>query len=137
MRLDAYLDFLLTGNAAQLGRAIASWREGIDYERTFWRNWFATSGSNWPDEFNKRMAPRPLQQFAIDRLPVSGSVKMLDIGAGPATNVGDHLPGREISVVPLDPLAHIYDDIIRGGGGGHRSATSHAVRICRRPEREN
>jgi hypothetical protein len=48
----------------------------------------------------------------LQRLPSRSFAAILDVGAGPATNIGTFAPGKAVEVVAVDPLAHVYDHII-------------------------
>lgn len=50
-----------------------------------------------------------------DRLPM-GSVKVLDVGAGPASAVPKVHPGRTFEVTALDPMAPQFDALLREFG---------------------
>jgi SAM-dependent methyltransferase len=39
-------------------------------------------------------------------------IRILDVGAGPLTAVGRKLPGREVDLVAVDPLADAFDRIL-------------------------
>jgi 2-polyprenyl-3-methyl-5-hydroxy-6-metoxy-1,4-benzoquinol methylase len=113
MTLQDYLDFLFAHGGRQLAKSLALWKGGIDYERDFWKTWFTSAGGRWPDEFHARMNNRELLPFVKNRLPQAGLPVILDVGAGPATNIGSMLPGRDVRVLAVDPLAPIYDEIIQ------------------------
>jgi SAM-dependent methyltransferase len=112
MHLQGYLDFLRASGGQQLAASLASWRSGIAYEQDFWTRWFATGGGQWAQEFEARMQRRELLPVVVNRLPASPKARVLDVGAGPATNIGSYVAGRDIEVVAVDPLATIYDHII-------------------------
>lgn len=83
-------------------------------EIAFWDDYLRTGGLQWPDEFARRADPRaPLVESEIlTRLPDRDPVRILDVGAGPMTVLGRHLPGREVEVVAVDPLARHYDELL-------------------------
>jgi SAM-dependent methyltransferase len=43
-------------------------------------------------------------------------ISILDVGAGPATNIGFRYPGRNLTIFPVDPLAHDYAGLLRAAG---------------------
>lgn len=66
----------------------------------------------------RRMSPnRPLQQHLIELIPRgSSSVEILDVGAGPATIVGDYWPGRAVRITAVDANAAEFDDLLKRHG---------------------
>lgn len=113
--LHAYLETLFDEKAGHLARALTLWRSGVDFERDFWTQWFATQGLRWPEEYGARMQRRPLADWAVARLP-PGPARVLDVGAGPVTGAGHYVPGREVEIIPVDPLADIYAEITAAAG---------------------
>lgn len=89
----------------------ALWGSGIEYEIAFWRNWFATSGGQWPQDFQTRFDP----DIEIDRyvLKVVGAeeiakAKILDVGSGPISVLGKKHAGQRLDITACDPLADHY-----------------------------
>ncbi|MEX0332214.1 MAG: methyltransferase domain-containing protein, partial [Puniceicoccaceae bacterium] len=39
--------------------------------------------------------------------------RVLDVGAGPVTAMGDYWEGKDITIVPVDPLAEAYADLLQ------------------------
>jgi SAM-dependent methyltransferase len=90
------------------------WAGALDDEMTFWRDWFRTKGSSWPDDYRFRLDPDSLIQDVItDHLDGIGpNVRMIDVGAGPLTFVGKRWPGHELDLTAVDALADRYDQLL-------------------------
>ena len=43
-----------------------------------------------------------------------GPARVLDVGAGPLSSLGTHVPGRDVEIIAVDPLADIYDELAAG-----------------------
>jgi SAM-dependent methyltransferase len=86
------------------------WSAHIKDEVRFWDEWMRTKGLEWPDSYSEVLTPdRPLQEDHRALLSVDGPIRILDVGAGPFTYLGTKWEGRDVTVVPVDPLADEYD----------------------------
>lgn len=113
----AYLAQLYAGGGEYVSRSLASWKQGIQYEVDFWTRWFETKGLEWPQDYERRLAPLPLAPWLEALLPADRDVtEMLDVGAGPLTRIATFSPTREIRVTATDPLAGHYDAVIDASG---------------------
>ncbi len=93
------------------------WQKGIKHEVDFWTQWFQTQGLDWKSDFLNRLNPQlPLQDYLIGLLPEASPCSVLDVGAGPLTLLGKVLPGRQLTIVAVDPLANEYDALLRSHG---------------------
>jgi 2-polyprenyl-3-methyl-5-hydroxy-6-metoxy-1,4-benzoquinol methylase len=95
------------------------WRDGRSSEVEFWDQWFETKGLEWPDEFRRRFDPTTLLEEPLPGLlpqVASGTLQILDVGAGPLTRLGYVLPGREVKITPVDALADYYDELLLKNG---------------------
>ena len=112
--LSGYLSDLYEDGGKRLGRSMSLWRDGVHSEVSFWSNWFATEGREWPDDYTARLRPRPLVQWLQDLLPeqTGQQLRILDVGAGPITMAGTFVPDRSAEILAVDPLAHFYASII-------------------------
>lgn len=56
----------------------------------------------------------PLQHWAQELLaaPPGATVRLLDVGAGPVTQLGKVWPGRTVLITATDPLANEYNDLL-------------------------
>ncbi|MCL8382362.1 class I SAM-dependent methyltransferase [Xanthobacter aminoxidans] len=103
---------------ALIGEQAAQWRSGIAYEIHFWSRWFETKGLKWPEDFVARQDPAsPLVSDLRALIPEGASnVKILDVGAGPMTNIGYAVEGVDVEITASDPLADVYDDLAERHG---------------------
>jgi SAM-dependent methyltransferase len=95
-------------------------RAALAQEVEFWRNWLATGGLQWPEDYASRTDPRaevddPILRDILEASP-QPTVSVLDVGAGPITGIGFHYPGKELALTAIDPLAREYDGILREHG---------------------
>lgn len=91
------------------------WQGGLEHEREFWENWVASEGAAWPDDFAARFdRTLDLQQHVRRHLvePLDDPVRVLDVGAGPATVLGKRLDADDIEIEAIDPLAPFFDDVL-------------------------
>jgi len=92
---------------------------GVFLESIYWRRWIAAAGGRLPQLYREQMDPStPLSAFHrqfIDRLPLP-RVRILDVGAGPMTNLGKTHPEKEIEIVATDLLAGRYARTLRRYG---------------------
>ncbi len=90
-----------------------TWKAATRYEMRFWDDWFKTRGSQWPDDYRRRLDPDlPLQPIAAALLPPQPAVDILDVGAGPLTVLGKKCEGVNIRITAIDPLADAYDRLL-------------------------
>ena len=87
------------------------WIEGLSEEIAFWERWLSE------DKFKDAREPRlrrnrPFQLRRLVDTPQTARVSVLDVGSGPISTVGDFLEGCDISILPLDPLAHEYNRML-------------------------
>lgn len=95
--------------------------DGIRHEVGFWRDFLLTKGTYWGDpdiaaDFRSRVDPdEPLAEpMILERLEEfrSSRISILDVGAGPLTVLGKRYPGKTLEIVPVDPLADEYDELL-------------------------
>jgi SAM-dependent methyltransferase len=92
-----------------------TWEGEIESEVAFWRQWIATGGDRWPEDFTARLDPqRPFDGLFADpvRALDGERLRILDVGSGPMTSLGKVLPGKQLEVVACDPLAPQYDRLL-------------------------
>ncbi len=90
------------------------WEKGASHETDFWSEWFRTKGMEWQQDYKARLDDSlPFQEYLIKYLPKSSRCSILDVGAGPLTLLGKVLPGYELDITAVDPLANEYDDILK------------------------
>lgn len=93
---------------------------GLRSELDFWDITLVTGGA-WPEDLRERTDPYAELQPELCELlgasvPIGGTARILDVGAGPLTSVGKCWPGRKVEVVPVDPLADEYAVLLRRYG---------------------
>lgn len=110
--LRAYLSDLYAIGGERLGRQIDAWRNELDSEIFFWERWFATKGYRWPEDYEARLKGMALAPWRAALLPSNGRPRILDVGAGPISNAGHVVPGREADFRAIDPLARAYQRIM-------------------------
>jgi SAM-dependent methyltransferase len=101
---------------------------GWETELAFWEHWLETEGFNWPEDFRRKTDPtarvriprqflpgraRKLSRFLPGRRP---RISILDVGSGPLSLVGTRLPGVEVELLPVDPLADEYNELLARHG---------------------
>jgi hypothetical protein len=90
------------------------WKLGIESELTFWDDYFRTKGLQWPNDYQNRLDPEfPLQPGPAALLPTAPqSLHLLDVGAGPLTQLGKKYQSRQLHITAVDALADKYDAIL-------------------------
>jgi SAM-dependent methyltransferase len=92
------------------------WSAGLREEYEFWERTLLDSSHSFdPAEMRRRMDPKtPLQdelRQLINAAP-GANVRLIDVGAGPLTSVGKLWPERSVQIVPVDPLAKMYNELL-------------------------
>lgn len=123
--VEAYIYAIYSDGAENLRASLNSWKSGIEYEVGFWSQWFATKGLSWPDDFQQRMQPRPLESYLESLLPDAsqGEARLLDVGSGPITKTGTFSQSKNVRITATDPLAFFYRKIIEESGADVPLAT--------------
>jgi len=95
------------------------WSCAWSKELRFWDNWMLTKGADWPGVFEFRSAEdSKLQDHIVELIdaPAGSKVRILDVGAGPYTNLGKCWEGRKVEITAVDPLAKLYDSLLARHG---------------------
>jgi SAM-dependent methyltransferase len=98
------------------------WRsQGLPHELAFWSDWFQLRGGpRWGEDYRRRLEPDPLidDPLVAERLDeIAGTdVRIIDVGAGPISRLGNRYPGKRVDLVAADPLADDYDSLLRRFG---------------------
>lgn len=108
----------------------AAWTSGLPAEVQFWEDFIRTRGLDWPHDFRDRLNPDlPFPPHLRARLvpePPPGSViRVLDVGSGPLTTLGTRWEGRTVELVPIDPLADRYNELLDQAGITPPNRTRH------------
>lgn len=109
----------LTSVAGRFGLRRLAWRCRLPTEVAHWDVWLRSRGANDPAEFERRVSSDlPLQEYLRTLLPQSDghAYRILDIGAGPLSSVGKTVQGRKVDLVPIDPLAPVYNALLEANG---------------------
>lgn len=86
-----------------------AWSAKLGDEARHWREVIQTGGGAYAEDWAARFDPKTdLQNEIRALLPDEPIVRILDVGAGPATTVGKIWPGHHVMVTPIDPLAIVY-----------------------------
>ena len=100
--------------------ASAGRSQALSDEVGFWRDWFATGGLEWPDDYARRTDFTAEVEDPVLRDVIGGltrrRVEILDVGAGPITTVGYRLADKDIVITAVDPLADDYNRVLREAG---------------------
>lgn len=95
------------------------WRLELRREVGFWGR-VIDSGGDYPQAWNRRFDPQVevVDRLITDRLDhvASDPIKILDVGAGPASVVGVSYPGKRLEVTATDPLADEYEQMLDAAG---------------------
>jgi SAM-dependent methyltransferase len=98
------------------------WRGRKKNEVDFWAGWLtgAPGTEQWMDDREERLNPEteirdPVVRKELERNPAE-EISILDVGAGPLTWLGYRYPGKRLTIVPVDPLAAEYDELLRNAG---------------------
>jgi SAM-dependent methyltransferase len=94
------------------------WRMRTRSEVDFWAEWLAGAPGTeqWASDRDARLrgdteVRDPLLRAELERLAAT-EISILDVGAGPLTALGYRYPGKTLTIVPVDPLAHEYDRLL-------------------------
>jgi SAM-dependent methyltransferase len=95
------------------------WRKHLGSEAGWWERLLAR-----PDRFREQFGwcLDPELEVRQDELRETieavprDVVRIVDVGAGPVTVVGRRYRGRTIEVIPIDPLADVYNNALRKAG---------------------
>ncbi len=95
------------------GVAKEKWESGLGEEVDFWTRWLAGKTEYGEDRSLRLTAGRELPGWVMEELPAEqAKVRILDVGAGPVAAFGNRWDGHEVELVPIDPLAETFDDIL-------------------------
>jgi SAM-dependent methyltransferase len=91
------------------------WNEGITEEIDFWRDVFHNPANpHYRHPVALANPTRPLQDYLIQLLDghVGETVRILDIGSGPVTQLGYVWANHTLHITPIDPLADEYNRLL-------------------------
>jgi SAM-dependent methyltransferase len=91
------------------------WRAGIRSELRFWRNWLSEGIASGDPKVLRRLDPDAPSDDTLaallERMPAE-EISILDVGAGPLTNLGKRMPGKRLRITAVDPLAEGYRSML-------------------------
>lgn len=96
----------------------SQWHALTHEEVSWWDMWLKTKGGDWPKDFLRRtnfaqpLEPRIEQALTASNVPRGASVKILDIGSGPLTNIGAQSAHYDVDILAIDPLADEYNRLL-------------------------
>lgn len=103
-------------------KAFEQWLSATTDEILYWKNYLASKGGDYPEDFQFRLRH---DTFISDRdhrlskrigLLPRNEVKILDVGSGPLTNLGKKHPSKMLHVTASDPLADAYNALLLAEG---------------------
>jgi SAM-dependent methyltransferase len=68
-------------------------------------------GLRWHSDLRRDLDPNSAldETLILDRLSqLPTEISVLDVGAGPLTNLGTQIPGRRVEIIAIDPLGNEY-----------------------------
>ncbi len=96
------------------------WQAAIHEEVAFWNEYISTRGNGrWEKELEFRLRPdTDLQAYVTMDLdiPPGGTLRLLDVGAGPISFLGKRWTDRTVLLTAVDPLAEYYNEILNRCG---------------------
>ena len=93
--------------------ASSKWEDGLQNEISFWEDWLDGRTKYAEDRAFRLSSNRPFPWWAKPLIPAKvKEIRVLDVGAGPLTAMGDVWDDRKITVVPIDPLAESYTRLL-------------------------
>jgi SAM-dependent methyltransferase len=105
----------MLGKRLQAAKSYKTWKRELPSEVAFWKDWISLESTSWQDERRVRLDPKtPLQEGLRDliKAPEGATVRLLDVGAGPATVLGKVWPKRTVVITAVDPLADEYNRML-------------------------
>jgi len=100
-------------------RARSIWAGSFDHEAGFWDGVISGTDTRYAASFRERLSPaRELAEpfRTMTGVPEGGTLRILDVGAGPCTVLGFAWPGRKVEITAVDPLAERYDALLVRAG---------------------
>ena len=105
----------MLGRRLQTAKSYKIWKRELPTEVAFWKDWIGLESTAWQEERRVRLDPTtPLQDLVRDlvKAPEGATVRLLDVGAGPATVLGKVWPKRTVVITAVDPLANEYNRML-------------------------
>ncbi|NDV61220.1 methyltransferase domain-containing protein [Puniceicoccales bacterium CK1056] len=94
-----------------------NWQKGLPKELEIWGDWLSGETGDAEDRALRLSSNRPFPWWAKPLIPGQpGRIRVLDVGAGPLTVLGNVWDDKTVTIVPIDPLATEYDELLRKNG---------------------
>ena len=97
------------------GNAREVWESRLQTELNYWKDQIRRQDSTaWHREYSERLDPNaPLQDVIARHIDPTVKVnRILDVGSGPLTSINKKCSSCEISIVPVDPLADFFNEVL-------------------------
>ena len=90
------------------------WKEGLPEEVSFWEDWLEGRTKYAEDRAFRLSSNRPFPWWAKPLIRGNPRhIRILDVGAGPVSAMGNVWGDKQITVVPVDPLAEEYAALLK------------------------
>jgi SAM-dependent methyltransferase len=94
-----------------------NWQKGLPREVEMWGDWLAGLTGDAEDRALRLSSNRPFPWWAKPLIPGQPArLRVLDVGAGPLTSLGTVWDDKTVTIVPIDPLATEYDELLKENG---------------------
>lgn len=89
---------------------LTAWAEGVANEIRFWLRWANEKGGVYGEDFKVRMSgEKEFENRFASLFPVGQKIRVLDVGAGPISILGQKCERNPVTITATDPLADAYD----------------------------
>jgi hypothetical protein len=105
----------MTATETMTSDARSLWQANIDEEVAFWRRLAAGELPEKLSDWRARFDPDlPIQDYVLAYTPEveRAGLRILDVGAGPASTLGKTYRGRRLDLTAVDPLAEHYQKVL-------------------------
>jgi hypothetical protein len=91
-----------------------NWQKGLPNELQIWEAWIAGESAGAEERALRLSSGRPFPWWAKPLIPGNPArLRVLDVGAGPVTALGPVWEDKLVTIVPVDPLATEYEQLLR------------------------
>lgn len=93
------------------------WQSGLPEEVAFWEDWLSGRTPYKEDRALRLSSGRAFPWWAKPLIPGNPQrIRVLDVGAGPVTALGNRWDDKIVRIVPVDPLAKAYARVLERYG---------------------
>ena len=109
---------LVDGGEALTQPAREKWQSNLPSEVDFWRQMIDGTFPNpeWVAGLRIRIAGEHEFPWHLRQYVTGGAARIVDVGAGPATTLGPNGAPCPVEIIPIDPLADTYGELLRQAG---------------------